>query len=121
MDDPSAAVRRFYDESINKQNLDVLDELLHPEYRSVTADGEVGIEGAREVFRGIHRDLLNLREEVEFVFSNGDRVGIFHEFTGTTKRGDTRRFRVADFYQVKDGKLWRHWDVFEPDPRPRPA
>ena len=106
-----AIVRRFITEMWTEQRIDLVDELVHPEYR---ADGElVGREFVRRNIARMHRGFSDLILEITHVVTDGDRVALMFEWVGThdglfagiEATGRRVRFREACFFRVKDGMV----------------
>lgn len=104
-------VRRFISEMWGGQRLDLVDELVHPEY---TADGEVvGRDFVRRNITRMYTGFPDLRLDVTHLVANGAEVALMFDWVGTHEgvfagiepTGRTVRFREACFFTVANGQV----------------
>jgi steroid delta-isomerase-like uncharacterized protein len=122
MSDKKESVRRIYEEVLNKRDLDLLDELVRPDYIEhdpLPGQGE-GLDGIKErylmLFAGLdpHFTIEDLIEEGDKVVvrwtNNGTNIG---DFLGVPATGKPFSIQGIDIYRLQDGKLAEHWHVVD--------
>ncbi len=114
-------MRRFYDEVVNRGNLDMIDELASPDF--VDHEASSGLAGGREDVKQFLSMLRiafpDLRMNVEDLIAEGDKVvaratmtGTHQgEFAGIAATGKTVNVAAIDIVRFADGKLAEHWGV----------
>ncbi len=114
-------MRRFYDEVVNRGNLDMIDELASPDF--VDHEASSGLAGGREDVKQFLSMLRiafpDLRMNVEDLIAEGDKVvaratmtGRHQgEFAGIAATGKTVNVAAIDIVRFADGKLAEHWGV----------
>ena len=119
-------IRRWFHEIWNERKESTIDELAHPDIvaRGLrNADGtEVkGIPEFKQFFKVFTAAFPDVRAEIDFTLSEGDKVMAFMRCTGTHK-GDELGLKAThkgvDFngvavIRVKDGKAVEAWNVFD--------
>lgn len=78
-----AAVRRFYEEVMNKKNLAVIPELIAPNYVFHMTPELKGPEGVKNYFTQVFTAFPDWHEKVDHMFAEGDLVATFTTSTGT--------------------------------------
>jgi predicted ester cyclase len=113
-------VRRLYEEVENGQNLDVVEELIHPDFRdvhnSVSPFPVSGVEGVKKLAVGLHA-AMDLRVEILDLIQEGDMVVAhlkFHsahqsDFMGKPPTGQRFESQGVEVFRGKDGKLAERW------------
>jgi steroid delta-isomerase-like uncharacterized protein len=112
-------IQRFYDEVINGRKLDVIDELVAPdfvEHEEMPGLGP-GREGVKQFFAMIESGFPDFRMEVEDVIAEGDK-GVVRstlrgthqgEFMGIPATGKSVSVTVIDILRVSGGQVAEHW------------
>ncbi len=104
-------VRRFISEMWGGHRLELVDELVHPDYR---VDGKlVGREFVRRNITRTHRGFSDLVLEVTHVVAEGDQVALMLKLVGTQDgpfggiepTGRKIRFREACFFRVEEAMV----------------
>jgi len=114
--------RRMYEEVINKRDLDVLEEVVRPDYIEhdpLPGQGE-GLDGIRDRFRMLIEG-LDPQFTIEDVIAEGDRVVVRWTNSGTNVGeflgipATNLPFTIAgiDIYRLEGGKLAEHWHVVD--------
>jgi steroid delta-isomerase-like uncharacterized protein len=122
MEENKELARRIYEEVLNNRNVDLLDELVVPDYEEhdPLPGQRTGLEGLKDRIK-ILIDGLDPYFTIEDVIAEGDKVVVRWTNSGTNV-GDFlgipatgRSFRTAgiDIYRVEDGKLAEHWHVVD--------
>ncbi len=116
-----AVVRRFFDEVVNGQNLDVLDELVAEDVvnHSAVAGHRQGLEGFRHVVEWGMAMSPDARYELLDVIAEGDtvacrvRVGgtMQGELFGVPATGERFSAEHVHWHRVEGGKLVERWAV----------
>lgn len=120
-----ALLHRIYDEAFNGHDTSLLDELLTDDYVAYAAgyDGPLDREGAKwavddyiRAFPDAHWEFVDL-----LVDCDGDRIAWRETFTGThgndlhgiPPTGRKVRAEGISMAQLRDGKVWRHWSIYD--------
>jgi steroid delta-isomerase-like uncharacterized protein len=117
-----AVVRRFIDEVISGGNVDLIDELVAPDYVYHGPGMEVpGPEGLKQVFTMLRTAFPDWSESVEELIAEGDRV-VFRvtgrgthrgDFMGVPPTGKAVTMPGIDIVRIVDGRLAEHWAQFD--------
>jgi steroid delta-isomerase-like uncharacterized protein len=122
MSDPKRAViRRYFDELFNAGRVDIIDELLHPDYVNHSPAPELppGRAGVAIVVRALRAAFPDLHYTIEDVVVGDDAVATRTRLTGT-HRGDFfgvppsgRTIAVSQMTieRFRDGKIVAHHRV----------
>jgi len=120
-EESKAVMRRFW-EVWEQGNIDLLDELLAPEYINhtlATPDLPPGPEGVKEVVSMFHSAMPDLRVVVEDMIAEGDKVATRYALEGThkaelfgaTPTGRQLSIKSMTVERVSEGKIIEHWRV----------
>jgi steroid delta-isomerase-like uncharacterized protein len=117
-----AFVRNLLEEVINRRNLDIIDELVSPDYVGHASNPMMSTrEGHKQFVMALHRAFPDIEMKVEDQVAEGDKVvtrwtargthkGEFMGIPATGKRGMTTG---TDIDRIVNGKLvecWSNWD-----------
>jgi predicted ester cyclase len=106
-------------EVFNGRQLDLLEDVLHPEFRArglsaFPPDGpEVGPDARRKLYEMFYQAIPDARAEVLDVIAEGDKVVIADRFGGTHRgeffgrpgTGDRIEWMAIHIYTIRDGKI----------------
>jgi steroid delta-isomerase-like uncharacterized protein len=121
MTDPKELCRRFYEDVVNGEDYDLIDELVapdvvdHEEFPGIPE----GREGVREFFKLMRAAFPDMRVSVEQVFGEGELAAVRTRTTGT-HRGEfmgvpatdqSVDFEGIDIVRVVDGRAVEHWGL----------
>jgi predicted ester cyclase len=114
-----AAVRRFYEEVINKKNMAVIPELIAPNYVFHMTPEIKGPEGVKNYFTPVFTAFPDWHEKIDYMFAEGDMVATFTTFTGTFtgKWGDIAptgkkvTSQSANLCRLEAGKQVEVWGI----------
>jgi steroid delta-isomerase-like uncharacterized protein len=116
-----ALTRRFYEEVVNGGNLNMIDELVSPDFvdHEALSGLAAGREGVKQFFSMLRIAFPDLRMNVEDLIAEGDKVvarstmtGTHRgEFAGIVATGKTVNVSAIDIVRFADGKLAEHWGV----------
>ncbi|HEU0132578.1 MAG TPA: ester cyclase [Mycobacteriales bacterium] len=109
-------IRRMFDEVINLGKIDMVDDLFHPDFRTVTPQGTFDREGFkgyvtawRNGFADIHCEVGDLIEEGDriawSVRATGTHTGDFNGIPATGRSVDFASLNIAEF---RGGLGYRH-------------
>lgn len=115
-----AIVRRFYEEVMNTGKVDILDEIMAPDFQD---NGEAlfgspqGREALRQGVIGTGSILQDLNVRIEDMIADGDMVGVrgvmrcIHRgpFLGVPGTGNELSWRGLALFRVVDGKIVARW------------
>lgn len=119
-DDYKTLVRRLYEEVENGQKLEVVEELIHPDFRdvhnSVSPFPVVGVEGIKKLAGALH-EVMELQVEILDLIQEGDMVAAhlkFHsihktDFMGKPPTGRPLESQGVEVFRGRDGKLAERW------------
>ena len=112
-------VDRFYGELWNQVDLEVADELLHPdvEFRGSVGQGAVGVNGVRDYVTMVTTALLGYRCTLIDMIDNGNRAAARVRFSGThvgsflgyPPTGRVVEWMGAAFFTAEGGRLRDIW------------
>ena len=68
------AVRRYLDEAWNKGNLDIIDELMAPDYVRYTPHAQLDREGQKRRIAGFRQAFPDLHADVDRILAEDDQV-----------------------------------------------
>jgi len=106
-------------EVFNGRRLDLLEDVLHPEFRGrgISAfppeDPEVGPGSRRKLYEMFYEAIPDAQAEVLDVVAEGDKVVIVDRFGGTHRgeffgrpgTGDRIEWKAIHIYTIRDGKV----------------
>ncbi len=101
-----AVVRRFFD-AINHGNLDVLDQVLAPDFRT-QGDNEGGRDGEKQLWQQLRTEAPDTHLSVEEMIAEGDKVVTRWSARGTY-RGQPVQVTGIHIHQLADGKIIEAW------------
>jgi len=116
-------MRRFYDEVLNKGNIEAVDRLLsknfreHEEFPGLTPTRE----GVKQMFTMMHRAFPDMKVKVEDMGAAGTRVFARLVMTGTHKgefagikaTGKKIRVQVIEIMRFARGRMTDHWGIVD--------
>ena len=114
-------VRRFWD-VWEEGNIDLVDELLAPDYTNHspgTPDQPTGPEGVKGVVAMFQSAIPDLRVVVEDMIAEGDKVAVRYTLEGTHEgelfgvppTGQRLSIKSISVERVSDGKIREHWRI----------
>jgi len=120
--DGRTIARRYFEEVWNQGKVDVLDELLAPEYINHTPSTgrpPAGPAGLKPIVLAIRRAFPDLHYTIEDVIVTGDAVAIRTTMTGTHEgdffgippTGKKIKVMQIQIERIKDGRIVEHWRV----------
>ncbi len=116
-----AIIRRLVEEVYNGDDLDVLEELLTPEFvnHSAVPEHKHGIEGFKHVNRWVRAGFSDAHYEIEDMIAEGDKVATRYTLEGTHEgelfgvppTGQRLSIKSISVERVSDGKIREHWRI----------
>ena len=101
-----ALVRRFFD-AIDQGNLDVLDQVLAPDFRTQD-EAEGGRDGEKQLWQQLWTEAPNTRISVEEMIAESDKV-VTRWIGRGTHRGQPAQVTDIHIHQLADGKIIEAW------------
>ena len=106
-----AVVRSFF-ETLNKKDLSLLDEFVHPDYIEHTMKLK-GLEGVKQMMTKFFKGFPDLHVTIERIIAEDDMVWIkvkitgthFGEYNGLTPTGKKVTFSGVDIARLENGKI----------------
>jgi predicted ester cyclase len=119
-DDNKRLVRRALEEIYANGDLELLDELIHPDFvdhEPAHPDRPTGPEGVRQTVRELHGAFGDLRFDVQDEIAEGDKVVQLVTMSGRHtgplmgREPTGKAFAVRHIYiwRIADGKIADHW------------
>lgn len=114
---------RLIDEAFNNRNLDILEEVLHPDFVNHQEVFPLEAKKGPEVFRELYSAFFNIFSDVKadytHVIAEDDYVMARDFISGTNDgkingnppTGKKVKFEVFHLYRLKDGKLIERWGL----------
>ncbi len=116
-----AAVRRMYEEGLNRGVLDVADEVIHPDFldHETHPGASSGPESMRQLITMLRTAFPDLHFTIESLIAEGDTVAGRLTMNGTHEgplmgmppTGRPVRQAHMHFVRLRDGKAIEHWGV----------
>jgi predicted ester cyclase len=121
MGENEARIRRIFDEIVNEDRLELIDELFDPEFTTDTAQGVLDRDGFRQFVAGWRAGFEDIHCEVGDVVESGDDIawsvraagthtGEFMSIPATGRRVEFDSLNVGTF---RDGLAYRHKVVMD--------
>lgn len=115
-------VCRFIDQILNKQNPEVIDELVAPDFvdHDAPADQTPGPEGIKRTLEAVHSLLADFRVSTDDIIAEGDRIVTRHTaeathipFLGFAPTGRRLRWTAISIYRIADGRIAERRDLLD--------
>jgi len=118
----SKVIERYYTEVWNQGNLDVLDELLDPEYINHNPglpNPIPGPDGLKPIVAAMRTGLPDLRFKINDMLTTTEKVAIrctmygthLGDLFGNPPTGKKVKINQMQIEQLKDGKIIEHWRI----------
>jgi steroid delta-isomerase-like uncharacterized protein len=114
---------RFFNDVANSHNVALLDELLHPDFRSHNYPAPPGSNKAEFIagIKGLLAAFPDIRVAVHDQIGQGDRVFTYFSWTGTHKgnfngiapTGKQVKVEGMDIWREQNGKIRENWVVMD--------
>jgi steroid delta-isomerase-like uncharacterized protein len=117
-------VRRLVEEVINQGKLDVIEELIAPEFVEHEQLPPVippGRDGVKALFGMQHSAFPDLKATIEHLIAEGDHVVVHMNWTGTHEgefagippAGKRISMTVIDIMEIHEGQIVAHWGAMD--------
>ncbi len=125
LEENKAVVRRFVEEVQSQHRLELVDELLAPDFLTVVPTGMPPAPRGTAYFKQFYTTMLqafpDLQVTIHDQIAEGDKVttrktmrGTHRgEFMGIPPTGKEVELLVIDIFRVTGGKLVEHWGVWD--------
>ena len=121
-EESKATMRRYFLDAFEQGNIDLLDELLAPDYVNhtpATPDLPTGPEGVKGVVTMFRSAMPDLRVVIEDMIAESDKVATRYTLEGThegelfgvPRTGQRLSIESITVERVSDGKIREHWRV----------
>src|SRR5262245_52353590 len=115
-------VVRYFEEVWNEGRLDVLDEIIAPDYlnhSSSIPNSRPGPDDVKRIVRAIRAGIAELHYELLDIVATPDKAAAYLRVTGTHtgelfgipptgKPIDVRQMQIE---WIRDGRIWQHWRI----------
>jgi predicted ester cyclase len=116
LEENKAIVRRFV-ESYNTGNLDLLDDIVAPDY--VDHAHQLNLESLKQIINMALNAFHDYHETIEDIIAEGDQVWVrikatgthTGEFMGIAPTGKKIIMMFADMFRIVNGKIVEYWEV----------
>ena len=106
---------------LNTGDYAVLDQIVAEDYAQHGAGRPSTRKGLQATYAGYRAAFPDIKWTIEFIGADGDKVFIYTSLTGTQTgsfngipaTGKFVTINTADVYQIKDGMIAAHWDVYD--------
>ena len=115
-------VRTFIEEGLNKGNLSIFDDIIHPEYRYSSPEGQLeGINDLKDFIQGLHNGFPNINLSIDDLFATTDRTCTRFTLTGTHKgeymgvKATEKAVKISGIVisRLADGKIIEDWELLD--------
>jgi predicted ester cyclase len=120
-DENKAKLRRFFDEVLQKGNMEVIDELVATDFvdHNPGPVQAAGVEGVKQFFAALRAAMSNLQVDLEHVLAEGDLVATHvsirgkhtGDLMGIAPTGRDVVLRISDIVRMVNGKAVERWGV----------
>ncbi|MHA2079193.1 MAG: ester cyclase [Candidatus Thorarchaeota archaeon] len=115
------AIGRRMMEIVNSQDLNLLDDLLVPEYENKQLVLK-GLEDLKEILRRQYEGFPDIHRTIENIIADGDTVWLHvkivgthtGEYRGIAPTGKKVVMEAVPSYRIVDGKIVEGWSVWNP-------
>jgi predicted ester cyclase len=118
-----AVFRRVIEQGFGEGRLDVIDDLLGPNFVEHQGDGEqsAGPERLKQAITILREAFPDLRATVEDAVGEGEKIAFRVRFEGTNSgdllgqraTGQTARWEAMDICRFDAGRMVEHWGVVD--------
>jgi predicted ester cyclase len=116
---PEQVFRRLIEEGFNHGRLDVLGEIVAPDFIENQVGAESGLAGLKALITSLREPFPDLNLEIQATATEGDTVWARIRGRGTNTAswrgrpatGRSMDITVIDIARVVDGRLVEHWGV----------
>lgn len=117
-------VTRYFEDVWNRGKLDVLDEIMAPDYVNHSPsipNPKPGPADLKPIVKSMREGIPDLKYEILDMIVTPDKAAVYLRVTGTHKGtlfGIPATGRKIDIRQmqiewVRDGRIWQHWRITE--------
>jgi len=116
-------VCRFVDQMLNQRNLDVIDELVAPDFvdHDAPPDQSPGPDGVKRTLEAVQTALADFRVLTDDIIAEGDRVVTRHTaeathigpFLGFAPTGRRLRWTAISIYRIAGGRIAERWGLMD--------
>jgi len=119
LEENEAIIRSLF-EALNEQNLALLDELVAPDYVDHTLQIR-GLESLKQYIPMLPKGFPDLRETIEDIIAEGDKVWVRFKVTGTHRgvyrglapTGKKFTIRAVSVYRIVDSKVVEREAIYD--------
>jgi len=118
--DNKSIVRRYYEEVLNRRQLQVFDELANPNFVSYLPDGKgIDSEIYKQTITGTLAVIPDLKVTIQDQIAEGDKVMTRWkaqgtpqvEFAGIKPNGKPITVTAIHVHRLQNGKIMEHWEA----------
>ena len=117
LEENKAIVRKVV-EAANKRNLDLMDEIVAPDFVDHKHQSR-GLEALKQTVAMLYKSFPDFREKTEDIIAEGDKVWVrltntgthAGEFRGLAPTGKKFTITSVDIWRIANGKVVEGWSV----------
>ncbi|MEN8250501.1 MAG: ester cyclase [Bacteroidota bacterium] len=115
-------IRIFIEEVFNKGNFSILEEIIHPEYRYSSPEGQLeGIDQLKDLIQGLRKGFPDLNLSIDDLFVADNRTCTRITLTGTHQgkymgiSATEKTIKVTGVVvsRLADGKIIEEWEILD--------
>jgi predicted ester cyclase len=116
-----AVYTRMVEEVVNQGNMDVVDELFHPDYidHSAPPGAPGGLEGVKAIFNMFRSAFPDVKFTIQDMVGEGDIVATLvsgegtntGDFMGIPASNLPAKWRSVGFFRIQEGLIREHWGI----------
>ena len=107
MEEKNKEIVQSYFRLVNEEKFDEFFELFDPdvEFRAPYNFQAKGLEKVKPFYLQVPTNYPEHVDTPEIILASGDRVAVFIDFVGKTKKGQSVSFKATDWFQIENGKI----------------
>jgi steroid delta-isomerase-like uncharacterized protein len=115
-------IQFFIEEVFNRGNFSILEEVIHPDYRYSSPEGQLeGIDQLRDLIQGLRQGFPDLNLSIDDLFVAKNKVctrftltGTHQdEYTGISATGKVIKVTGVVISRLTDGKIIEEWEMLD--------
>ena len=107
MEEKNIEVVKSYFRLVNEEKFDEFFNLFDPdvEFKAPYNFQTKGLENIKPFYLRVPADYPEHVDTPECILASGDRVAVYIDFVGKSKKGQSVCFKATDWFQIENGKI----------------